>query len=332
MKRLSYDLILNTLQDKLEERQFERSKATSIAEVFVENSLEGVYSHGINRFPRFISDVDQSRVDPAATPDIKSKFKAIQQWDGMKGPGITNAILATESAMRLSNHYGLGCVSMSNTNHWMRGGTYGRLAAANDCIFIGWTNTIANMPAWGADDNKLGNNPLVIAVPGDPPIVLDMAMSQFSYGKMEDLEMKEQHLPLPGGFDQEGILTTDPGVILSTGLPVPMGYWKGAGLSLVLDILAAILSNGLSTHEISKLEAETAISQVFICIDMSKTSHYEYIGKKIQAILNDYKSSIPKNDRSSIIYPGERTPLIKGENLKHGIPVLDTIWEKILNL
>src|SRR5690606_12554923 len=104
-----------------------------------------------------------------------------------------------------------------------------------------------NTPAWGALDNKLGNNPLVMAVPYEnEAIVLDMAMSQYSYGAMEMQRLKGGQLPVPGGFDKNGNLSTDPDAILETKRTLPIGYWKGAGLSLLLDLLATVLSGGLS--------------------------------------------------------------------------------------
>ena len=33
------------------------------------------------------------------------------------------------------------------------------------CIGICWSNTAPNMPAWGAKDCRIGNNPLILAVP-----------------------------------------------------------------------------------------------------------------------------------------------------------------------
>ena len=127
------------------------------------------------------------------------------------------------------------------------------------------------MPAWGAKDAKLGNNPLVMALPyKDEAIVLDMAMSQYSYGSLELSAMKGETLSVYGGFDTEGNLTKDPSAILASNAPIPVGYWKGAGLSLLLDLLATILSGGLSTHELSKKEVEYSLSQVFIAIDISK--------------------------------------------------------------
>jgi 3-dehydro-L-gulonate 2-dehydrogenase len=224
-------------------------------------------------------------------------------------------------------------VALANTNHWMRGGTYGWQAVRKGFVFLGWTNTEANMPAWGAKDRRLGNNPLVFAVPfRKEAIVLDFAMTQFSYGKMEAARLEGRKLPFPGGFDREGRLTEDPVAILESWRALPIGYWKGAGLALLLDIMATILAAGISTHEISKREVEHAVSQVFIAIDTKKLSNYPAIDHAISDIIGDLKKSVPESTATAIRYPGERVLLTRTENLKNGIPVKKKVWDEIVLL
>ncbi len=312
---------------------FSETTAAACADIFTANSIDGVYTHAVNRFPRFVQNAKDGHVKPGAVPSLLHSFGGIEQWDGNLGPGPLNAVQATERAMHLSQKNGIGCVALANTNHWMRGGYYGWQAAKKGFVFIGWTNTIANMPAWNAMDSKLGNNPLVVAIPfNDEAIVLDMAMSQFSYGSMEQAVIKGEHLPVSGGYDKEGNLTTNPAEILASNRPIAIGYWKGAGLSLLLDILATILSSGLSTKEISKQRSEHALSQVFIAIDITKLSNYSSISSLINNIILDYQQSIPTDNSKNIKYPGERVLETRKKNSLQGIPVLKSIWQGIQNL
>jgi 3-dehydro-L-gulonate 2-dehydrogenase len=170
----------------LKKNGFNSERAHQCTDIFLMNSLEGVLSHGVNRFPRFVNNIRDGLVKPEASPTLINEMGAVEQWNGNTGPGPLNATFATERAMELAAENGIGLVSLANTNHWMRGGTYGWQAAKKGFVFIGWTNTCANMPAWGATDPRLGNNPFVMAVPyGENGIVLDFAMTQFSYGKLE---------------------------------------------------------------------------------------------------------------------------------------------------
>ena len=312
---------------------FEPEKAIKCAAVFANNSIDGIYTHGVNRFPRFIKYLKEGFIKADKVPTLISKFCGIEQWDGNLGPGPLNAIHATETVMKLAQQHGIGCLALSKTNHWMRGGTYGWQAAKAGFVFIGWTNTIANMPAWGATDAKLGNNPLVIAIPyKDEAIVLDMAMSQFSFGAMELAAMKNEKLSVVGGYDKEGNLTDDPNLILESWRSIPVGYWKGAGLSLLLDLLAAILSGGLSTHEVTKEKVEYGVSQVFIAIDLEKLGNHSSISQIIENIINDYHNSVSIDDSKKITFPGERVLQTRQKNIVNGIPVLKSVWEEVLIL
>lgn len=312
---------------------FMQDRALQCAEIFTSSSIDGIYTHGVNRFPKFVRYVRKGIVKANAVPSLENKYGGIEQWNGNLGPGISNAIHATETVMKLAQQYGIGCVALRNTDHWMRGGTYGWQAAKAGYVFIGWTNTIANMPAWGAKDARLGNNPLVIALPYDQEaIVLDMAMSQYSYGGLELSAMKNEPLAVYAGFDTEGALTKSPSSVIASNRPVPMGYWKGAGLALLLDLLAAILSGGLATYEISEKKVEYALSQVFIAIEISKAGNHSAIEKIIKEILDDYHQSIPVDDSEKIIYPGERVLLTRKNNLAFGIPVMKKVWDEITQL
>jgi 3-dehydro-L-gulonate 2-dehydrogenase len=309
--------------------QFEKERAEACAEIFTANSIDGVYTHGVNRFPVFIKLVREGFVIPNNDPELIHATNALEQWDGKLAPGVLNAVKATDRSMQLAKNNGIGCVALANTNHWMRGGYYGWHAAKNNFVFIGWTNTIANMPAWGAMDAKLGNNPLVIAVPfNGEAVVMDMAMSQFSYGGLELAKMKNEELSVYGGFNKDGEITKDPSEILESKRVLPVGYWKGAGLSLLLDILSVVLSGGRSTKEITDGKIEHGLSQVFIAIDLQQLKNYSRIEACINNIISDYKQSIAENNKR-IVYPGERVLKDKERNLKEGIPVMKKVWDEI---
>ncbi|MBC7653451.1 MAG: 3-dehydro-L-gulonate 2-dehydrogenase [Oligoflexus sp.] len=327
--RKSYQELHYAFEKVLLKYQFTVEKAKSIATIFSNNSRDGVYSHGLNRFPVFIDYLKQGFIDKDAEPTLINSFGIIEQWDGNLGSGVLNAQFAMTRAIKLAKEKGMACIALKNTNHWMRGGTYGWQAADAGCIGINFTNTIAIMPPWGAEEPALGNNPLIIAVPRkEGHIVLDMAMSQFSYGKLQEHELKGEDLPYYGGYDEHGEMSKDPKAIRETQRTLPAGMWKGSGLALMLDILASILSGGNTTAAISKSEKEMAISQVFICFDADKFDGKDRI---IEEILEFTKCAKPIKG-SNIRYPGEETLRIRIENMEKGIPVDEKMWEKLMNL
>jgi 3-dehydro-L-gulonate 2-dehydrogenase len=298
-----------------------------------ENSLDGVASHGINRFPLFVSRIQKGFMDPKGEPIKIGGFGAIEQWDGRKGPGPLNGQFCTNQAIKLAEIYGLGCVALRHTTHWMRGGAFGWQAVNAGYAFIGWTNTMPNMPPWGAKECKIGNNPLIFAMPRkEGAVVLDMAMSLFSYGKMETLQRAKETLPFIGGYDRQGKLTKDPVEILETWRPLPIGYWKGSGLAIMLDVFATMLSGGLATHQIGKLEDEYNLSQIFLVIDIKRTGSEEDLNNTLNVILSDLSSAELAEDFQEIIYPGARALKMRQENLKNGIPVDEAVWNEVLAL
>jgi 3-dehydro-L-gulonate 2-dehydrogenase len=160
------------------------------------NSVDGVYTHGVNRFPRFVKYVKEGYVK-------KMRYQHCSTLSAAWNNGTAILVRALECSMQqippcvwqqnmasVALHYQIqiiGCAPA--TMHGKR--------PKQGFVFIGWTNTIRNMPAWGAVDAKLGNNPLVMALPfKEEAIVLDMAMSQYSLGSMELTAMRNEKLPV----------------------------------------------------------------------------------------------------------------------------------------
>jgi len=226
----------------------------------------------------------------------------------------------------------VGCVALGNTNHWMRGGTYGWQAAEAGLIGICWTNTMPNLPPWGGAERVIGNNPLIIAVPRtNGPVVLDMAMSQFSYGALESYRKRGEMLPVDGGFDASGNLTRDPGAIEESWRPLPAGYWKGSGLAVVLDTIAAMMTLGNATCQISSDPLfETGISQMFLALNPGAFGPAPEAGKIADAIVASLHDCAPAKRGGKVRYSGEQTLQIREDNTRLGLPVEPAVWAEIL--
>ena len=334
MHRISFDEVQETLAGVLRKLGFSADRAQTCARLFAETTRDGVYTHGINRFPRFAAMVRNGSIDVEAEPRLLARFGAMERWDGCKGPGNLNAYAAMDRAMALSREHGLGCGSLGNTNHWMRGGSYGWQAAEAGLIGICWTNTMPNLPPWGGAEPCIGNNPLVIAVPrASGHVVLDMAMSQFSYGALESYKKRSEMLPIDGGFNAAGNLTRDPAAIEQTQRPLPIGYWKGSGLSMVLDMIAAMTSLGKATHQISTDPLlETGLSQVFLAMNpeaLGASPRFAQIADEIVASVHHCRAA---EKGGKIRYPGEQTLWVRAENMKLGLPVDAAVWAQILGM
>jgi 3-dehydro-L-gulonate 2-dehydrogenase len=309
--------------------------ARTCARIHSESSCDGIYSHGLNRVARFVDYIKRGWVDINAKPSLVKKLGVIEIHDGNRGTGILNAFYATDRAIALASAQGVGIVALRNTTHWMRGGTYGWYAADQGYLAISWTNTESCMPAWGGKNTRLGNNPFVMAVPRRKGhIVLDMAMSQYSYGKLQVTRLKGATLPFPGGFDGDGKLTFEPGPIEKSMRILPAGYWKGSGFAILLDTLAAVLSEGLATNEIDKVQRGscTGCSQIFIVIDPRQLGGEEFTDQVADGVADYVNSSTPAENSSEVLYPGQSTARTRQEHLANGVLADEGVWAEVLAL
>ena len=333
MRYLSFDEVKSTLGRALGAAGFDPQRAERLADVFARNTLEGVASHGVNRFPRFLADLERGVIDRDARPETVAALGGMEVWDGHFGPGPLIAGAAMDRAIALCHTHGIACVAVRNANHWLRPGRYGWQAAEAGVAALLFTNTSGNMPAWGAKDPRLGNNPLVLAIPRKKgAVVVDLAMSQFAYGKLELAALAGEQLPIPGGYDEAGALTTDPGAILHSQRILPAGYWKGSALSLGLDLMAAALSMG---RTVSMIRAdplpERGLSQVFVAVDFRGLLDEAQVDHLLDGAIEDLLGSAPVEGGGPIRYPGQRREETIRHNLEHGVPVNEVTWQKILN-
>lgn len=333
--RIAYDELRRTICRALINAGLSEERALACAKVHADSSCDGVASHGLNRVPRFVDYVQRGWIDITAEPEPVQALGAIEVYDGGRGIGVCNALFALNRAKELASEQGMALVALRNTTHWMRGGSYGWIAAEAGYAAICWTNTESVMPAWGARTSCIGNNPLVIAVPGgDQPLVLDMAMSQYSYGKLQSTRLQGEMLPYPGGFDESGQLTCDPAGIEQTRRLLPAGMWKGSGLAVMLDAMAALLSQGLCGAQIDEVGEGscTGASQVFLLFDPRRLSSQAWVDELANTLRTHLTEAVPVDGSRPVSYPGQSTRERRCENREQGVPVDPGIWAEVCKL
>jgi 3-dehydro-L-gulonate 2-dehydrogenase len=335
MARVAFELMQQVVGEALRNAGMNAADAATCARVHTESSCDGVYSHGLNRVARFVDYVRRGWVDLDGRLQRVKRLGSIEIHDGGFGPGILNALAAVDRAQALAAESGVGIVALRNTTHWMRGGTYGWRAVERGYVAIGWTNTESCMPAWGGRDPRLGNNPFVMAVPRKKgPLVLDMAMSQYSYGRLQVTRLAGARLPFPGGFDAAGRLTDEPGPIEQSMRILPTGYWKGSGLAILLDTLAAVLSEGLATNEIDKVGRGSCggCSQVFIVFDPRQLGGEDFTDRVADGVVAQVTGSAPAEGVREVRYPGASQLRTRADHRAHGIVADDGVWAEVLAL
>lgn len=336
--RITLEALESVLFEKFQKHGMDQEEALETARIFAFNAGDGVISHSILRVKRLLGHLDCGIVVPGRTPQLVSGFGALERYDANDAAGTTSASFCAKRAIALAKEHGLGMVALRNANHWMRGGYYGWLAAEEGMVYVGWTNTMPNLPAWGSTESTIGNNPFVMAVPGKDGhhMVLDMAMSQFSNGKIEVTRRAGKELPVDGGYDTEGKLTKVPSEIEKSKRPLPIGFWKGSSMAIVLDAAAALLSDGLTTTEVGAMMKETGkdeclVSQVFLAIAPETLGPNGYAEAE-ELLKKNLQDSAPVTEGCSVRYPGERVLSDRAKAQKEGVLVPADAWEEILNL
>ncbi len=330
--KISYKELFDTIYLLLIGNGIELDKASKVAEVLAKSTLDGINSHGVNRLPLLLEYIKKGNVVINSEPVVTNSENSICQVDGKLGFGILNAQFCTNKAIEIASENGIGLVTIKNTNHWHRAGSYGWEAADKGFILIAWTNTIPIVPPYGSTENLIGNNPLVIAIPrsNNEHVVLDMSISQYSYGAIASHARQGRELAEDGGYDESGNLTKNASEIRNGGRHMSIGFWKGSALTIVLDFVAAILSGGKTTKDLGgNTEVDTGMSQVFIAINPKNFGDENFQQNLINDTLNNFKVHSGGND---IRYPGKGVYERRMENIKNGIPIESEIWDKILQL
>jgi len=328
MPRIPADRLIPHLTALFAAERVPYAKARRLAELFTQASADGVWSHGVHRVPGLLALLRGGMISQTQNdPRLIATFAAIQRYDGLGGLGPLSAEFCIDRAMELADAYGIGCVGLRNTRHWGRPGNCGWRAAEKGFLAICWTNTPPNMPAWGdtSGARSLGNNPIVLAAPGEAGqhLVLDMALSQFSFGRLETHRAENQPLPVAGGTDACGAATTDAAAILSGGSPWPIGFWKGSGLALLLDTFAAILSDGSATHSLTPGGDDLGVSQVFLALQPNHLGGRP-AGQRTQEILGQFAQASPQSR-----YPGQAALAHRRRSELEGVYVRDDIWREL---
>jgi len=103
-----------------------------------------------------------------------------------------------------------------------------------------------------------GTNPIAFAcpLPGRPPVVVDLALSNVARGNILAAKQKQERIPPGWALDAAGRPTTDPDAALA-GTMLPVGDAKGTALALMVELLAAGLTGSNFAAEASSfLDAE----------------------------------------------------------------------------
>lgn len=311
--------------------------ALLFADAILEADLRGVRSHGLFRFSAYVKRIQKGLINLKPSIRIIRDGASYALMNGDNGLGQVVGVKAMDLAIEKAEDTGCGIVSVFNTNHAGSLAYYSLRAVQHNMIGITMCNVSPCVAPTGGKDARIGTNPICFAIPTGKkfPIVLDMAITNASVGKIRVALDKGEKIPEGWALDKDGRPTTDPDAALK-GVIQPIGGPKGYGLGLIVDILSGILSGAnygrKITHPFFDMNHTPNIGMFFLAINIESFAPFGAFIKRIDQFIDDIKTCPTIEAISEILVPGEPEFRSMQKGHKKGIPIEKSSWQQLESL
>ena len=302
----------------------------------VETDLRGVHSHGMIRLPGYVGRLKKGGINPNPNVQVATESEGTAVIDGDNGFGQVVSNLAMGIAIEKSKAVGVGIAGVHNSGHFGACAHWAQMALPHDMIGIATTNGGPIMAPWGGVTPTMGNDPLGVAIPAgeELPIVLDMATSIVAGGKLDLAIRKGEKIPKGWALNAQGEPTEDPAEARA-GLVLPIGEYKGYALTIVFEVLAAVLMGANFARQVVRHESAKLVRNVghfFQAINIAAFMPVAEFKARVDNLIQQMKSSklAPGYDR--IYLPGEPEHEKRARYLKEGIPMLSSVIADLIAL
>ncbi len=308
--------------------------AAAVADALVWANLRGVDSHGVSRVPRYLELFDKGESVPDAVPTVERPRAAIAIVDAHAAPGPVAMNRAADEAVAGARECGIGWASVRGTVHTGAIGYYASRIAEAGMAAIGVVAGVPNMAYAGAKGAAVATSPLAVAVPAGKHelVLLDMATAVMALGRIAQLKAAGKELPPGVALTADGQPTTDPALAK---VPTPVGGAKGAGMSLVFEMLASGLAGNPivpAFHSGSKEGKRHRQNGFLLAIDVSAFLPLDEFTATIDDTVDAIKSLPPAEGTSEILVPGERGRRTQAERGSAGIPLGPKVWRELTEI
>ena len=277
---------------------------------------------GLEKLFRYTRRVKNGGIVPNAPMTWLVAAPAYALLDAAKGFGYVAAHRAMSRAVDKAKASGIAMVGVRHSNHFGIAG-YHALTAAKSGL-IGWssTNAAAEMAPWGSAKVVLGTNPWGIAIPrnSDQAIVLDMALTMSGKGMMRWYERENRPMPDNWALTPAGQTTIDPSAAM-TGPLLPIGEYKGYGLSLFTDVLAGVMTGALFGQDVFQDDRNFDVGHMMIAIDPAALMPAADFDRRLEERVRQVKGAEPSDPARPVMLPGEVEFRRMSERAQSGIPV-----------
>lgn len=325
-----------TASEILKAAGLDLADADLVADTLVQADLWGHQSHGLLRLPAYVARLRSGAVNAKGRPSIVREAGATLVMDGGNAMGQVVASSAMNAAIERARQFGIGAVSVRNSNHFGTAMYFTLMAAQGGCVGFLATNASPAMPPWGGNAKKVGTNPWSWAAPAGkyPPLVLDIANTAVARGKIHLARQRAEAIPEGWALDEGGRPTTDPEAALS-GVTLPMAGHKGYGIALMMDVLAGVLSGGaFGTGVAGPFQSEQPgrVGHFVLALDIEAFMPIANFKERQEQLIHEIKDTSLADGFAQILYPGEPEAASAEKCARDGIDLPSATLEGLLDL
>lgn len=304
--------------------------AATVAEVLVWANLRGVDTHGVMRIPRYVDLIDAGDMNPRPALAVRTETQASVLIEADRAAGPVAMTRATTEAMRKARDAGIGLALVRATTHTAALGYYTLAAAREGMAAIAFASSWPNVAYHGSRAAGVSTSPISIAVPGGrEPLLLDMATSVVSMGKLNQAKRKGEAIPAGWALDKDGRPTTDPAQAQIT---LPMGGPKGSGLALMIEcITSLIVANPLLAEALEGTPEGRRHRQngLVMAIDLARYGDPRSFRREVDRLVKALKSLPVDPAAQEILMPGERGSRTFAQRSREGVPIPRATLEEL---
>jgi LDH2 family malate/lactate/ureidoglycolate dehydrogenase len=289
---------------------------------------------GLEKLFRYARRVHNGGIVPDATMTWEVERSAVALLNAEKGFGYVAAHRAMARAIELAKSSGIATVGVRNSNHFGIAGHHARRAAREGMIGIAMTNAGAEMAPWRSATPVLGTNPWGIAVPRPSPhdpVILDMALTQSGKGMMQWMHRCGLPMPAHWALTAEGQPTTNPAEALDGPL-LPIGDYKGYGLSFMTDVLTGVMTGALFGRSVFQDDENFDVGHVMIAIDPTIYLSRDRFEERIERLVAEVRAAPSIDDDEPVLLPGEREQQRAAKRATWGLPIARVTMDNLEGL
>jgi LDH2 family malate/lactate/ureidoglycolate dehydrogenase len=320
--------------DALEGLGVDRDDAQRVARILVLGDLFGHHTHGVLRLESYGERLQIGGINPRPVVREEELAPALVRIDGDNALGPVIGMQALEAAMARARRFGIALVLARDSNHFGAISPYSYIAANEGFATIIGTNASVTIAPTGGREARLGNNPIAFGVPnpGGDPVILDMAVSVAARGKIREALKRGKAIPDTWAVGPDGKPTTDPKAALD-GFLLPIGGYKGYGLSAIVDLFAGVLTGASYLTRVVPWMEEPGkpqgLGHFFIAIDTRMLGAAEWLAARVRDFASILHETPAADPAQPVVLPGEIELRKMAHHRAHGIPIENAVLEKL---